>query len=124
MAQRNSNEDIDKLLEIASAPKVRKVKPIKTNPEIDKFIADSVILPGKTRVPTYMVYYRYYLWKKIKLVPRLKFINYLKTKFEKTRTDDGVGFLLNPKGFDLTPQGFFRARAHLRRERDEKQKKE
>jgi len=115
-------EEIDKLLEIASQPKERKVKKQKTNPEIDEFINIHTITEGTKRIPSYIVYYRYYLWKKIRLINRKKFFNYFKTKFTKTKTDDGIGYLLNPKGFDLTPEGFFRARAFLRKERDEQKK--
>jgi len=115
-------DDLDKLLELASAkPKVQEKKP-QSNPEIDKFIQELNILAGKKKVPTYVVYYSYYLWKKTRLIPRRKFINYFKTKFEKIKTDDGIGFLLNAKSFDLTPQGFFKARALLRKEQHEQKK--
>lgn len=111
---------IDDLLKIASQPSVKKVKKPKTNPEIDKFISENQIISGRRRIPTYIIYYRYFLWKQTRLIPRRKFLEYFKTKFEKVQTIDGVGFLLNPKGFDLTPGGFFRARKLLR---DEKEKK-
>lgn len=117
-----NNIDLDKLLELAVTPKVKKVKPKKTYPEIDTFISEFKIEAGKKKIPTYIIYYKYYLWKQQARIPRLKFITYLKTKFQKIKTDDGMGFLLNPKPFDLTPQGFFKARAILRRERDERKK--
>lgn len=110
--------DIDKLLEQATAAPT--VKPIL---EIDQFIVDKKIASGHKRVPTYVIYYTYFLWKKHHLVSRNKFFKYFKTKFKKTRTDHGVGYALNAKSFDLTPQGFFLARAHFRKERDEKLKK-
>jgi len=118
----NDLDDIDKLIELAEKPKEKKVKPTKINPEIDSFISESGITSGKKKIPSYIIYYRYSAWKKTRLIPRLKFLNYFKTKFEKTKTVDGIGYLLNPKGFDLTPQGYFRARAFLRKERDEKTK--
>lgn len=117
-----NNIDLDTLLDIASAPKLKKVKPKKTYPEIDTFISEFKIEAGKKKIPTYVIYYKYYLWKKQARIPRLKFLQYFKTKFQKIKTDDGMGFLLNPKPFDLTPQGYFKARAILRNERDEKAK--
>lgn len=117
-----NNIDLDTLLNIASTPKLKKVKPKKTYPEIDTFISEFKIEAGKAKIPTYIIYYKYYLWKQMARVPRLKFITYLKTKFQKIKTVDGMGFLLNPKPFDLTPQGYFKARAILRNERDEKAK--
>lgn len=115
------NIDVDKLLEIVTAP--RKVKPSKAYPEIDQFILETNVTVGKRRIPTHIIYYTYAMWKKTRLVPRLKFINYFKTKFTKVKTDHGIGFLLSIKGFDLSPQGFFKARAFLRKERHEKELK-
>lgn len=128
MPPRNLNklDNIDKLLELAGQPKEKKVRVKKTpafHIEIDNFVKECNVSPGKGRIPTYIIYYSYYLHKNIRLIPRNKFFTYFKTKFEKTRTEDGVGYLLNPKGFDLTPQGFFKARAFLRKERDEAKKK-
>jgi hypothetical protein len=123
MARHKSiTDNLDKLLDIASRPKPVKVKKVKTYPCIDEFIAANKIKSGRTRVPTYIIYYHYFLWKNTRLVKRKQFINYFKTKFEKTRTIDGVGFLLSPTGFDLSPTGFFKARAYLRKERDEQKK--
>jgi hypothetical protein len=120
-----NNKDIDQLLELANQPAEKKVKVKKTpawHTEIDQFITECNIDNGKTRIPSYIVYYRYVLHKKIRLIPRLKFLRYFKTKFEKTRTVDGIGYLLSPKGFDLSPQFFFKARAFLRKEQDEAKK--
>jgi len=122
MARQNLTDDINKLLEIASQPKPEKVIKKKENPEIDSFIIENEIKTGKTRVPTSIIYYKYYLWKNIRLIPRQKFFRYFQTKFDKTKTDHGVGYLLDGKQFDLSPVGFFRARAFLRKERDEKKK--
>lgn len=123
MARPTSTTNIDKLLELASQPKAEKVKKPKENPEIDKFILENNITSGKKRIPSTIIYYKYYLWKQTRLIPRRKFFNYFKTKFEKTQTDHGIGFLLNPKEFDLTPAGFFRARAFLRKQREEEKSK-
>lgn len=121
MAHRNSDIDIEKLLELATKPKVRKVKELKPNPEIDKFILECNIETGKKKVSADIVYYRYYLYKNIRLIDRRKFFKYFSTKFQKARTNKDVTYLLNPKGFDLTPQGHFSARAFLRQEREEKE---
>lgn len=118
----NKLEDIDKLIELAEKPKAQKQP--KTNPEIDQFIQDLKIKPGRSRVPSHIIYYCYYLWQPTKLLSRRAFINYFQTKFEKTKTDHGVGFFLDPRPFDLSPQGFFRSRALMRKERDGKNKKD
>jgi len=116
-------DDLDKLLEIASQPTIKKVKEPKTNPEIDSFISELNITSGKKRISTSLIYYHYFIWKKIRLISRRKFIKYFSTKFEKVNTNDGIAFLLNPKPFDLTPQNYFRARAYFRKEKDEKKVK-
>lgn len=108
--------EIDKLLEQATAAPT--IKPIL---EIDTFILEKRIVSGNKRVPTYIIYYTYTLWKKTNLISRNKFFRYFKTKFKKTKTDHGVGYALNAKSFDLSPQIFFLARAQYRKERDEKQ---
>lgn len=118
--RKSSTNDIDELLKLAEQPTVVKTK---SNPEIDKFILECKIVPGTKRIATYIIYYRYCIWKKTRRISRRKFFNYFKTKFTKTRTDDGVGYLLSPKGFDLSPISFFKARAHLRKEKDEKKAK-
>jgi len=119
MARPILTNNIDKLLEIAAQEIEAKPVKKKTNPEIDSFIEATNIKSGKKRVPSYVIYYYYYLWKQTRLIPRRKFFDYFKTKFEKTRTDHGIGFLLDPKPFDLSPGGFFKARAFLRKEREE-----
>ena len=116
------DEDIEKLLELAK-DQPAKPKPIKANPEIDSFIAECKVTSGSKKIPSYIVYYQYVIWKKnYRLVSRAKFLAYFRTKFEKVQTDDGIGYRLNPKGFDLTPQGFFKARALYRKEKDERAK--
>lgn len=118
--------DLDKLIELASKPKSRKVKAPKEFPEMDKFFQECSILSGKKRIPAVIIYYRYFIWKKINLVNRKKFFNYFNSKFEKTRAGTGTVYLLSPKGFDLTPSGYFRARAFLRdiKEHEETKRKE
>lgn len=112
-------DEIDKLLEIAQSPK-------KTKKEIDSFILDYItqcnILPGKKKIPTYIIYYHYSQWKKTRLKSRTFFFKNFALKFERTQVQHGAGYLLNPKPFDLTPTGFFKARAFLRKERHEKKK--
>ena len=116
----DSITDIDSLLNIASAPKPKKIK--KEDPEVLNFINEVGIKSGKTRVPTYIIYYRYTLWKKNKLKTRKLFFKHFAIHFKKTQVHHGVGYLLNGDPFDLTPQGFFKARALLRKERHDRQK--
>ena len=114
-------DDIDKLIELAENIKPV-VKEPKTHPEIDEFIEYLKIKSGRKRVPSHIIYFHYYLWQPKRRVSRRTFITYFKTKFKQTKTDHGIGFFLDPRPFDLTPQGFFRSRAFMRKERDEKRK--
>lgn len=118
MAQKDF--DVDKLLEIAESgtEKVRFA-----NTEVEKFIHECGITSGDTRVPTYTIYYHYWLWKKKKkTMTRRRFFLQFKKHFERIQTNDGKGYLLNAEPFDLTTTGYFKARALLRRERHVKEK--
>lgn len=115
----HNSDDLTKLLEIAESKKVEEPK---TNPEIDLFIKELQIKSGNKRIPTSIIYLEYYYWKKTHHISRQKFFNYFKTKFKKTTTDHGVGYLLDDKPFDISPVGFFRARALMRKEREKVKK--
>lgn len=117
------NLDIDKLMEIAVAedqPRPRRVKP--TN--VTKYIREVGITSGDTKIPAYIVYYHYYMWGKTKrnTVTRGRFFRQFGEHFERTETDHGRGYLLDPTPFDLSTEGFFKARRHLRRIMNDKKK--
>lgn len=120
MVQDNSTDNIEELLKIAESgsEKVRFA-----NTEVEKFIHECGITDGDTKVPTYTIYYHYYLWKnKKKTMSRRRFFLQFKKHFERIQTSDGKGYLLNSEPFDLSVEGFFKARALLRRERHVKEK--
>lgn len=114
-------DDIEKLLLIAEAPKPK--KELKTNPEIDKFIEHLEIKDGKFRVPDYIIYYTYCIWKETYLIPRRRFFRYFSTKFKRTQIKLGKGYFLDPKPFNLTQVNHFMARAYLRKESEKTKKK-
>lgn len=114
-------DDINKLLEIAESgdEKVRFA-----NTEVEKFIHEMGIESGDTKVPTYTVYYHYYIWKKKRnAMSRVAFFRRFKPHFKQYHHGDTKGYLLNAEPFDLTTMGFFKARALLRRERDVRKRK-
>lgn len=118
----HNSDDIDKLLELANhRPKPAKLP--KVNPEIDSFISQLKITSGKKRIHNSIIYHRYFTWKKSDtFIAKRSFFDYFSTKFKKERTKDGLVYLLNPVVFDLTPQSHFRARAFLRKLKDERKK--
>lgn len=127
MGRQNSDNltsaEIEKLLSLASKPKKQKAKKEKKeNPDVINFINELGIKAGKKTVPTYIIYYRYSEWKKTKLLARTPFFKQFKKHFQQKQIVGGVGYALDPKPFDLTHLGFFKARALLRRERHERKK--
>jgi len=116
-------DDIDKLLELAESS-TEKVKFEDT--EVEQYLSENGIKAGEGKIPTYVIYYHYYLWKtnKRKLVPRRSFLLQLNKHFEKTSGlyNEGKRYLLDPEPFDMSQTGYFKARALLRRERDGRKK--
>jgi hypothetical protein len=128
--QRNSqinNDEIEKLLEIAERTERRPSKYKTKDGQVDRYIEENNIKAGKTRVPGYIIYFHYFTWKEYNRRSRQSFFRAFGKFFEKTQIQHGTGFFLDPAPFDLTPEGYFKARALLRRERNdvkrEKQKK-
>jgi hypothetical protein len=99
--------------------------PIKhDDPEVLQFIEELGITSGTAKVPTYTLYYTYVLWRdKRKKLSRLLFFRETAKHFERVQGKGTNNYLLNAEPFDLTPEGFFAARAQLRRERYAKEKR-
>lgn len=108
-------------MEIASSSS----KPIKhDNPEVLKFIKESSIEQGETKVPAYFIWYEYYKWSRNKKrLSKTKFFIEFSKHFEKKRQHDTNAYLLNNEPFDLSTDGYFAARALVRRERDVREKR-
>jgi hypothetical protein len=117
----SNNDDIQKLLEIATSSN----EPIKhDNPEVLQFIEELGITSGTAKVPTYTLYYTYVLWRdKRKKLNRPTFFKETAKYFDRVQGSGTNNYLLNAEPFDLTTEGFFAARAQLRRERYAKEKK-
>jgi len=118
-----SKKELDKLMDIATSSKEPIVYEKEDNPEVKKFIDEVGIEAGDTKVDTVFIYYLYFIWKSGKAnarqkVRRLEFLKIFEKHFEKTKSAYSVAFLLNPEPFDLSPEGYFAARAQLRRERN------
>ena len=125
MAQHNL-DNIEALMDIAEKKPAKSEKPIKfEDTEVEKFIYECNISEGDKKISTYTIYYNYYVWKKNKrklMTRRAFFLQFMK-HFKNIPTDDGRGYLLNEDPFDLTAEGFFKARSLLRRERHARKQK-
>lgn len=121
MAHPKLTNELKKLLELAESSN-EKVKFEDT--EIEQYIHENNIEKGTVKISSDLIYYSYYRWKLFKKdrISRRKFFVQFKKHFEGVRTSYGKGYLLNPEPFDLTQEGYFRARALLRRERDVRKK--
>lgn len=120
----NDQDEIDQLLAIVDRPR-REPRYKIHDQQVDRFIKEVGVKAGTTRIPAYIIFYTYFVWKGYNRRTRLSFFRVFGKLFQKTQVFKSVGYLLDPKPFDLTPEGFFKARALLRRERnDSKRKKE
>lgn len=122
MAQHTSDKDIQKLLEIAESSS----EPVKfEDTDVELYIRECAIEAGETLIPTYMIYHNYVIWcRNVSKKPytRNKFFRQFRKHFEFKKTSNGNEYFLNPDEFDLSQQGYFRARALLRKERDAQKK--
>lgn len=122
MKKPDETTDIDKLMEIATSSS-EKVEFEDT--EVEKFIHDFGIQAGDTRVPTYTIYYHYDVWRKQrKRRGRKTFFNQFNKHFEKIKDTYGMVYMLDPEPFDMTPEGYFKARKLVRKEKNARRKAE
>ena len=124
----NLNDNIEKLLEIVEKGN----QPVRTKQKVDKslkyvqrYIQANNIKPGDTCVDSVIVYYHYYNWVKTRAtrVARKKFLIEFGKYFEKTYNSGGRCYKLNPEPFDITPEGYFKARALYRRQKQHGKRK-
>lgn len=116
------DNELDKLMKIATSSN----KPIKhDNPEVLRFIEECGIKSGTKKIYTFMLYYRYYQWSdnKKKVLGRTAFFKETVKHFDRKRDVDGNVYLLNEEPFDLSTDGYFAARALMRREKHVREQK-
>lgn len=120
MAHRNLNE-LEELLKLAEASNAELVE--LKNTDVNKYIKHFNIKAGKDFVRTYIVYYHYRQWRKTNNMSRLKFLKQFNYIFKKEKKNNEFGYYLDSEPFDITIEGYFKARAFLRRERSAKEKR-
>jgi len=114
-------DDIDSLLEIVESSKER-VKFEDT--DVEKFIREKGIKEGSIRISSSVIYYDYFLWKnKRNYRNRRMFFKQFNKHFKTKPYQGEVTYLLDGDSFNLSKEWYFKARAFLRRERDEQQRK-
>jgi hypothetical protein len=82
-----------------------------------KFIYELGLRPGDDKVSAQMIYHHYKQWKGEHYQPRAYFFRDFSKYFEKKIDENGVHYLIEPKGLDLSEDEWWRMRADLRRER-------
>ena len=120
----NLADNIEKLLEIAETAPEEKSEQPKTS-EVDRYIKKLSIKEGDTKIPKYVVYYHYYHWRtdSRRRLSRAKFYREMNKYFDTTRVKDSAAYSLDPEPFDTSIEGYFKARALLRRQRDGRRRK-
>lgn len=97
---------IQELMEIAKNP-IKEVDEFKHLPPVRRFIASDKIQNGEYRIPANLIYDRYLKWclrSKVESISAVKFFQELALYFNKIKTNQGYSYLMNPEGFDLSPE--------------------
>lgn len=111
-----SNE-ILKLLELAESSNVfNKHK----KPDVEKYIKKFKIEDGEKFIPCFVIYFHYRSWKKKDYLTKISFFKSFSKYFDVSHDGSQQGYKLNPAPYDITQEGYFRARTFLRKERDAK----
>lgn len=115
-----TRNDIDKLLELAESANVfNKHK----KPDVEKYIKKYSIEDGEHFIPCFLIYYHYRCWKKKDYLTKITFFKSFSKFYSPKHDGTQQGYKLNPAPFDITQEGYFKARAFLRKERDVKNNK-
>lgn len=115
MAQDDLN-DIEELLRIASSSPSTEKEIRKSS--VDNYIKKFNIKAGTTKVPSRVIYYHYYMWKKKNRESRLWFFKAFSKHFEPCILKKERAYLLDPEPFDLSMEYNFKARALIRKQRN------
>jgi hypothetical protein len=95
--------------------------------EASKFIYESGIKHGDTRVSAALVFHTYKIWKATnyheKFQSKAQFFRDFSKHFQSVRLSDGKYYLLNSEPFDHSKETYFIIRAEQRREKSRKRKK-
>lgn len=105
--------DVFKFLENV---KERKIKPKKSS--FDTFIREENIKQGESRIPTYVIYYKYRsLWKPKYREYKMNYTHFFREfnkKFTSVRTGKRRYYLLDEKQFDMSKEGQARAEYYVK----------
>ena len=96
----------EQLMQIAKHP--IKEDEYKKLPPVKRFIVSDKLEDGKEAIPAALIYDRYVKWcniYKLKPLSIPQFFKEFAKHFNKVRLQKGNGYILSPKGFDLSPQG-------------------
>lgn len=112
--------DVDELLKIAESgsEKIRR-----SNKKVEQYIKHFSITEGDTFVPCSIIYHHYRQFKKQNYLSKIMFFRQFKKIFESAKVNNEVGYYLDDTPFNNTQEGYFKAKAFLRKERDAKKKK-
>lgn len=123
MAHQDSitDKELEKLLEIAERPKEKK-QVIQKDTDVERYIKKFEIKEGDTFVAGYIIYYHYWKSKQRDRMSRVAFFRRFAKYFNSIYKQRAKGYMLDPEPYDLTTEGYFKARALLRREKYERQK--
>lgn len=100
-----NQDELSKLMDIAKNP--IKEDEYKKLPPARRFMVSDNVEAGNYAVPAMLVYDRYYNWSltfKLKPLSVVAFFKEFALYADKKLTSQGNFYMLNPKGFDLSPQ--------------------
>lgn len=80
-----------------------------------KFILHNKIKHGSTKISALMVYYTYQKWQDGIQDSKRKFFKDFNEYFPPYRNKDGIYYLLDEKGFDLSAENYWKMRAAWRK---------
>ncbi len=115
-----SVDDLIKLVQGSAKPIV-----VDGPSEAANFIFALNIRHGDTKIPAELIYFTYKQWKGWDKRPQPKpfFFRDFTKQFEKTRTNEGISYLLDPRPFDLSQEQFWLMKKDSREHRAKQKKK-
>ena len=111
--QNYTDKEIEELIKIVENDTTN---PINNNKETDveRFIQYKGIQAGDSFVSCSIIYADYCRWKRNPRMNMTRFFKRFKGYFERKTRKFEVGYMLDANPFDVTPEGYFKARAYLR----------
>lgn len=121
MAHQNYNDkEIQELLDIAENGSKTKRN---NDTDVENFIRYKGINVGESFVSCSIIYADYCKWKRNPRMGMTQFFSRFKEYFDRKIRKFEVGYMLDANPFDVTQQGYFKARSYLRNLKNVKKKK-